>query len=46
MRDVSQGAVRLQPLDNDRYPEVGRTGLREHLSTTMAVSTPRERRAS
>ena len=30
-RDMFSGETRLAPLDNDRYPEVGWTSVREHL---------------
>lgn len=37
MRDMSLGHVRLQPLDNHRYPDVEPTALRDYLSGLLAA---------
>ena len=36
MRDMFAGRAKLQPLDNDRYPELRWTGLRAVLGATAS----------
>jgi hypothetical protein len=40
LRDMMDGTGKLEPLDNDRYPEINWTKARQVLAGAMAMKRP------